>query len=192
MRFLRGVFSLVVASGLLAFWSPRLDADVNLTTSWERPVQLKIVDVASEGPLSQALLIIKTEKHAEGSADPVYFYDVMQGAATGLADYRVSEKSPGADVRVVVPGYALLTQKLFWKDLPARQTDSSGLETTIPTITLSLKPLPKASDWQREFRFVIAPELEDLLQLQPPFLSRDEHRTIQEFLNRERDRMLGL
>jgi hypothetical protein len=184
--------SLVVASGLLALWSPGVNADVNLTTSWERPVKFKIVDVESEGPLSQALLIIKTEKHTEGSADPVYFYDVMQGSVTGLVDYRVSEKSPGADVRVVVSGYALLSQKLSWQDLPARQIDSSGLETTIPTITLTLKPLPKASDWQREFRFVVAPELEELLQLQPPFLSRDEHRTINEFLNRERDRMLGL
>ncbi len=192
MRSLRGALALVVASGLLAIWSPGVNADVNLTTSWERAVQLKIVDLESEGPLSQALLIIKTEKRAEGSADPVYFYDVMQGSVTGLADYRVGEKSPGADVRVVVPGYALLTQKLFWKDLPARQIDSSGLEKTVPTITLTLKPLPQASDWQREFRFVIAPELEDLLQLQPPFLSRDEHRTINEFLNRERNRMLGL
>ena len=192
MRFLRGVFSLVVAGGLLAFWSPRLDADVNLTTSWERPVQLKIVDVESQGPLPQALLIIKTEKHAEGSADPVYFYDVMQGAATGLADYRVSEKSPGADVRVVVPGYAILTQKLLWQVLPARKLDSSGLDVDAPVIVLTVKPLPEDRQWLREFRFVIAPEMEDLMQLQPPFLSRDEQRIIEEFLNRERDRLLGL
>ncbi len=189
---LRGFFALVAAICLLALWHPSASADVNLTTSWERPVQFKVVDVESEGPLSQALLIIRTEKRTEGSPDPVFFFEVIKGAVTGLAEYRVSEKSPGAEVRVVAPGYALLTQKLLWKDLPARQIDSSGLEASVPTITLKVKPLPEARAWQREFRFVIVPELEDLLQLQPPFLSRDEHRTINEFLNRERDRMLGL
>jgi hypothetical protein len=192
MKSLRGVLSLFAAICLLALWSPPVSADVNLTTSWERPVKFKLVDAESEGPLSQALLILKTEKRTEGSAQPVFFYEVVKGSVTGLAEYRVSEKSPGAEVWVVAPGYALLTKKLLWKDLPGRQIDSSGLETSVPTIPLTVKPLPEASAWQREFRFVIVPELEDLLQLQPPFLSRDEHRTINEFLNRERDRILGL
>ena len=192
MRSLSGILSLVAASCVLALWAPRVCADVSLTTSWERPVIFKIVDAESAGPPSQALLIIKTEKRVTGSAEPVYFYSVSKVPVTGLADYRISSTSTGADVRVVAPGYALLTQKLLWKALPDRKIDSSGIETSVPTITLEVKPLREARAWQREFRFIIAPELEDLLPLQPPFLSRDEHRIINEFLNRERDRMLGL
>jgi len=192
MRALLCFFALVASSCLLALWPYPVCADVNLTTSWERPVKFNVVDADSEGPLSQPLLIIKTAKHAEGSAEPVFFYEVIKGSFAGFGDYRVSEKSTGAEVRVVAPGYALLTQKLLWKDLPPRKIDSFGLETSVPTITLMVKSLSEASAWQREFRFVIVPELEDLLQLQPPFMSRDDHRTINEFLNRERDRMLGL
>ena len=181
-----------VAICLTGLWIPWADAALSLSTSWERPVTFKLVDADSNGPLDEALLIIKTEKRAEGSPEPVYFYDVLKGPATGLIDYRISEKSAGAEVRVVRHGYALLTQKLLWQALPARKLDSSGLDVDAPVIVLTVKPLPEDRQWLREFRFVIAPEMEDLMQLQPPFLSRDEQRIIEEFLNRERDRLIGL
>jgi hypothetical protein len=191
MRALPDIF-ISIAFFLLAFWSIPVYADLNLTTNWERPVQFKVVDVESEKPLAQPLLIIKSAKRTESSAEPIAFYDVIKGAVTGFADYRVDENSTAAEVWAIVSGYKLTTHRVLWKELPARQMDSSGMEVNVPTITLALKPVGKASDWQREFRLVIAPELEDLLQLKPPYLSGDEHRAISEFLNRERDRMLGL
>jgi hypothetical protein len=192
MKILRTCFLTACAICLIGFWGPPADAGLSLSTSWERPVTFKLVDAESSAPLDEALLIIKTEKRAEGSTEPVYFYDVVKGPTTGLIDYRVSEKTPGAEIRVVRHGYALLTQKLLWQSLPARKLDSSGLDIDAPVIALPAKPLSEEKGWLREFRFVIAPELEDLLQVQPPFLSRDEQRTIDEFLNRERDRLLGL
>ncbi len=191
MRALRDIF-ISMALFLLVFWGFPVYADFNLTTSWERPVQFKVIDIESEEPLAQPLLIIKSEKHTESSAAPIAFYDVIKGSVTGQAEYKVDEKSTVAEVWAIVSGYKLTTHRILWKELPARQMDSSGMEVNIPTITLTLKPVGKASDWQREFRLVIAPELEDLLQLKPPYLSGDEHRAISEFLNRERDRMLGL
>ena len=75
--------------------------------------------------------------------------------------------------------------------MPPREYDSFGLEKNLPRLTLALKPLPKASDWKREFRLVVVPELEDILQMKPPYLSKEEQRVINEFLNRERHSPLG-
>jgi len=167
-------------------------AEMTLTTSWERPVKFKVVDAESGAPIAQPLVILKMEKHLEGTEAALPFYDVMQGAATGFADYRVSTKSLSAVVMVLVPGYRMLTQKLIWKDLPARQFDSAGIETSVPTITLAVTPLGRASGWPREYRFVIVPELEDITPLSPPYLSREEKKLLEEFLRREENRLLGL
>lgn len=173
-------------------WGHDCRAEVTLTTSWERPVRFKIVDAHSNMPLSQPLVILKVEKHLEGAEGALPFYDVMQGSATGVADYRVSNKSLSAEVRVIVSGYNLLTRKLLWQELPPRQFDSAGIETSVPTITLAMKPLDKASAWQREYRLVIVPELEDITPLSPPYLAPDEKRLLDEFLRREDNRLLGL
>lgn len=186
------VFLLTVILSVLPVGLPQAAAEVTLITSWERPVKFKVLDAVTDAPVPQALLIVKYEKRTEGRDEPLPFYDVMPAAVTGLADYRVSSQSPGAEIKVVAPGYRLLTQKLSWQGLPPRQFDSSGLETSVPVFPLALKPLDQEGAWKREFRLVIVPELEDLLPLQPPYLSRDELRVINEFLNRERNRMLGL
>lgn len=188
---LRNILSLVLVSFLLVSWSHQLYAAVNITTSWERPVNFKVVDHDSAAALSEPLLIIKKVKLAEGVADPIPFYEVITGSAAGLADYLVEVKSEGVEVRVIVPGYVLLTRKVLWNKLPPRELDDFGSAKKIPMITLPLKPLAKASDWTREFRLVIVPELEYLMTLKPPQLSKDGHRAITEFLNRERHPTLG-
>ena len=121
---------------------------------------------------------------------------VVVTGATGfigshLVDYLVEVKSEGVEVRVIVPGYELLTRKVLWNKLPPRELDDFGSAKKIPIITLPLKPLAKASDWKREFRLVIVPELEELILLKPPQLSKQGHRAINEFLNRERNPALG-
>lgn len=171
---------------------PQAAAEVSLVTSWERPVKFKLLDAVTQDPVPQALLIVKNEKRTEGRDEALSFYDVIPAAVTGLADYRVGSQSPGAEIKVVAPGYRMLTQKLSWQGLPPRRFDSSGAETNLPVFPLELKPLDQDGAWKREFRLVVVPELEDLLPLQPPYLSRDELRMINEFLNRERNRMLGL
>lgn len=190
MNALRGALLLAMVSFLLVSWRSDLSA-ANITTSWERPVVFKIVDADSGAALSQPIVIIKQAKLFEGSVEPIHFYDVITGSAAGLAEYQVEVKSDGAEVRVIVPGYLLLTRKVSWKELPPRELDSFGLEKNLPRLTLTLKPLPKASDWKREFRLVVAPELEDILQLKPPYLSKEGQRVINEFLNRERHPPLG-
>lgn len=192
MKLLREWRVLAAAISLLVVFCSSSFADVSLTTSWDRQVKFKVFDAESEEVLSQPLLIIKSEKRTETTAEPIPFYDVIKGSETALIDYRVDAKSPLAEVWAVVPGYKLTTHRILWQELPARQMDGSGLEVNFPTVLLPLKPVGNAKDWQREFRLVIAPELEDLLRLKPPYLSADEHRAISEFLNRERDRMLGL
>lgn len=191
MMALRTTLSLMMVSILLVSWNPQLCAAVNITTSWERPVTFKVVDINSAAALSQPLLIIKKVKLAEGVAEPIPFYEVITGSSAGLADYLVEVKSEGVEVRVIVPGYVLSTRKLLWNELPPRELDGFGSEKKIPTITLALQPLAKASDWKREFRLVIEPELEDLLPLKPPHLSKEGHRAINEFLNRERNPKLS-
>ncbi len=186
------MFQAMVTVTLLLVLCPQAEAAINVTTSWERPVIFKIIDAESGKALPQPLLIIKMEKNVEGSAESLSFYDVVRGSASGLADYQVDTKRVSAEVWVIVADYKFTTHNVLWKDLPARQVDSSGVEREIPILPLALKPLEKASSWQREFRLVVAPELEDLQTVHPPFLSADEQRIIREFLNRERDRMLGL
>jgi hypothetical protein len=137
-------------------------------------------------------VVIKMEKRLEGMESALPFYDVMQGAATGFADYRVSTRSLSAVVMVVVPGYRLLTQKLLWQELPARQFGSAGNETSVPTITLAMTALGQASAWRREYRLAIVPELEDITPLTPPYLAPDEKKLLEEFLRREENRLLGL
>lgn len=192
MRPVRELLLLASAFCLLAFCALPVHADLNLTTSWDRLVKFKIVDAESDEALPQPLVIIKSEKRTEGRTEALAFYDVIKGSMAGQAEYRVDEKNAVAEVWAIVPGYKLTTHRVLWKELPARQMDSSGMEVNIPTLTLGLKSVGQPSDWKREFRLVIAPELEDLMQLKPPFLSADEQRAISEFLNRERDRMLGL
>lgn len=192
MTTLRVFLTTVAAIILIALNCPQVDAAINLTTSWERAVKFKVIDAESGKAISQSLLIVKTKKSVEGSAEPVFFYDVVKGSVSGLADYRVDTKSPNAEVWVIVAGYKFTIHNVLWNELPTRQMDNSGIEENIPTITLTLKPLEKPSAWQREFRLVVAPELEDLQTLHPTFLSNDKQRIIREFLNRERDRMLGL
>ncbi|MFC1779090.1 hypothetical protein ACFLZU_01945 [Thermodesulfobacteriota bacterium] len=191
MMALRTALSLVLVGFILASWSPRLYAAIDITTSWERPVTFKVVDVDSAAALSQPLLIIKKVKLAEGIAEPIIFYEVLTGSTAGLVDYLVEVKSEGVEVMSIVPGYGLSNRKVFWNELPPRELDGFGSEKKVPTITLALKPLPKASDWKREFRLVIVPELEELILLKPPQLSKQGHRAINEFLNRERNPALG-
>ena len=191
MMALRTALYLVLVGFILVSWSPRLYAAIDITTSWERPVTFKVVDVDSAAALSQPLLIIKKVKLAEGIAEPIIFYEVITGSTAGLVDYLVEVKSEGVEVMSIVPGYGLSHRKVFWNELPPRELDGFGSEKKVPTITLALKPLPKASDWKREFRLVIVPELEELILLNPPQLSKQGHRAINEFLNRERNPALG-
>lgn len=185
MNALRGALLLAMVSFFLVSWRADLSA-ANITTSWERSVVFKVVDADSGAALSQPIVIIKQAKHFEDSVEPIYFYDVITGSTAGLAEYKVAVKSDGAEVRAIVPGYQLLTRKVSWQELPPREFDNFGIENNLPRLTLALKALPKASDWKREFRLVVVPELEDILQLKPPYLSKEEQRVLSEFLNRER------
>ena len=87
----------------------------------------------------------------------------------------------------------LHTQQVSWKDLPPNKRDDFGLDIgPPPEITIALKDLSRSNRWQSNFRLSIAPELDELLKVKPPFLSAEDNRIPREFLNRERNRMIGL
>ena len=168
------------------------NAEVTVRVSWERPVNFKLVDAETGEALPKALLVVITEKIEESARQPVLFYDVFERSAAGLVAYPASEKISGVEVRAAATGYALLSQKISWQDLPARQKDQYGLDIgKPPEIPLALKNLSRSGRWPSHFRLVLGPELDELMLQKPPQLSPDEKRLIGEFLNRERNRMLG-
>ncbi len=167
-------------------------AEVSIRVSWERPVQFRLTDAETGAAIPRPLLIIITEKFAEGGNRPIPFYDVLEGTESGVVAYQASDKDTGVEIRAVATGYALLSQKVNWQDLPPRHKDQHGLDVGAPeVIPVALKNLSHTGRWQSHFRLVIAPELEEMLQLKPPHLSPAEKRLISDFLNRQHNQRLG-
>jgi hypothetical protein len=178
---------------MLLIWVTQSRAEVTFTVGWERPVRFKVVDAETGAAVAKPLLIIKTEKTEEGSNQPVAYYEVLEGSENGMVPFQANEKIRGVEVRAVATGYALLTRNVLWQELPPRQRDEQGLDLgPPPEIVLALKDLSRTGRWQSNFRLTVAPDLDELLQVKPPFLSTEDKRIISEFLNRERNQMLGL
>ena len=87
---------------------------------------------------------------------------------------------------------AYLVKQVGWQRLPPRQRDREGFDVgPPPVIEVALKNLERSGDWKREFRISIGPALEEYLSLGPPAMSREGKQLIGDFLNRERDKLLG-
>jgi len=167
-------------------------AEVTLTLGWERPVRFKVVDAETGEAVARPLLIVATEKEYEGAPQPVKTFEVLRGGESGTVDYKASEKVRGVELRLTAPGYAYLIKQVSWQQLPPRQRDKEGFDLgPPPVIELALKNLERSGDWKREFRISIGPALEEYLALGPPAMSREGKKLIADFLNKERDKLLG-
>jgi len=167
-------------------------AEVTLTLGWERPVQFRVVDAETGEAVSRPLLIVATEKEYEGAPQPVTTFEVLRGGENGTVDYKASENVAGVELRLTAPGYAYLIKQVGWQQLPPRQRDREGFDGgPPPVIEVPLKNLERSGDWKREFRISIGPALEEYLALGPPAMNREGKKLIGDFLNKERDKLLG-
>lgn len=177
---------------LLLGWPAAVPAEFTLRFGWERPVQFKVVDAQTGEPVPRPLVIVETEKVYEGSAEPVKSYEVLRGNDLGQVDYKASEKVPGVGLRIVASGYAMLYKRLSWKDLPPRQRDREGFDVgPPPVVPIEMKNLERLGEWKNNFRLNIGPALEEFLEIGPPAMSPEDKKAIADFLNRERDKLLG-
>lgn len=167
-------------------------AELTVIKSWERPVLFKAVDASTGEPVPSPLMIVATEQAYEGAPAPVKSYEVFRGDSEGSVEYRASDRVAGAELHVVASGYALLYKSVKWSDLPPRQRDAAGFETgKPPVVAIELKKFATKSDWNRELRLNIGPTLDDFLKIRPPAMGQEGKKLIEEFLNRERDKLIG-
>ncbi len=184
--------SLILSILLLLAALPAARAEITLTLGWERPVQFKVIDAETGEAVSRPLLIVETEKVYEGAPQAVKNFEVLRGNDLGLIDYKASEKVPTVGLRVVASGYAMLYKKFSVKELPPRQRDREGFDVgPAPAVVIEMKNLERHGEWKNNFRLNIGPALEEFLEVGPPAMPKEGKKLLADFLNKERDKLLG-
>jgi len=182
----------LLAGLLLTLASPLAQAEISVQLAWERSLQLHLVDEQSRQPLARALVVVIREKGYPGVSASGRLIEAFRADAEGLLMLKASLKSTGATLLVTAPGYALLDRRLEWQQLFPGEMDKPGYTYEPVEVAVALRAPQDPGGWRSDFQLLVRPQLEELLVTPAQEISRAAQRVIKDYLEREKNRYLGL
>jgi len=166
--------------------------EISVQLAWERSLRLRLVDEPSRQPLGKALVVVVREKGYPGVSESGRLVEAFRANGEGVLMLKASLKSTGATLLVTAPGYALLDRRLEWQQLFPVPMDKPGYAYEPVEVVVALRGPQDPAAWRRDFQLLVRPQLEELQGAPSQEIREASRRIIKEYLEREKNRYLGL